>query len=60
MTILTIILAICGILIAIGLLGFILSLLGAGIIIILKLLPIMILVYIVARLFKKFKNKFSK
>ena len=60
MTILTIILAICGVLIAIGLLGFILSLLGAGIIIILKLLPIMILVYIIVRIFKRFKNKFSK
>lgn len=54
---LTTILIICGALIAIGLIGFILSLLGAGIIIAIKLIPIIILVVIIVKLIDKIKNK---
>lgn len=53
----TTVLIICGILVAIGLIGLILSLLGAGIIIAIKLIPIIILVVIIVKLIDKIKNK---
>jgi hypothetical protein len=60
MTMFGIILLICIALVAIGLLGLIMSLLGAGIIIFLKLLPIVILIIILKKPIKKLIDKIKK
>jgi len=60
MTMFGIILLICIALVATGLLGLIMSFLGAGIIIFLKLLPIVILIIILKKPIKKLIDKIKK
>lgn len=60
MTMFRIILVICIALVAISLLGFVMSLLGAGVIIFLKLLPIIILIIIMKKPIKKLIDKIKK